>query len=71
MLSNIGMPGVILILVVALIVFGPNKLPEIGRAVGKSLREFKKATEDITEDIRKEISEEVKEIKQEKVDLKK
>jgi sec-independent protein translocase protein TatA len=71
MLSNIGMPGVILILVVALIVFGPNKLPEIGRAVGKSLREFKKATEDITEDIRKEIVEEVKEIKQEKVDLKK
>ncbi|GAB2575019.1 twin-arginine translocase TatA/TatE family subunit [Gracilibacillus alcaliphilus] len=47
MLSNIGFPGLILILVVALIVFGPSKLPEIGKAVGSSLREFKKATNDI------------------------
>lgn len=45
MLSNIGMPGLILILIVALVIFGPNKLPEIGRAFGKSIREFKKATE--------------------------
>ncbi|MFC0413989.1 twin-arginine translocase TatA/TatE family subunit [Cytobacillus solani] len=51
MLSNIGVPGLILILTVALIVFGPNKLPEIGRSFGKSLQEFKKATKEITEDI--------------------
>jgi sec-independent protein translocase protein TatA len=34
MLSNIGVPGLILILIVALVIFGPNKLPEIGRAFG-------------------------------------
>ncbi|WP_081772949.1 MULTISPECIES: twin-arginine translocase TatA/TatE family subunit [unclassified Bacillus (in: firmicutes)] len=57
MLSNIGVPGMILILIVALIVFGPNKLPEIGRAVGSSIREFKRASEGLTEEIKKEIKE--------------
>lgn len=71
MFSNIGGPGVILILIVALVVFGPNKLPEIGRAVGKSIREFKKATEGLAEDIREEIKEDIKDIKQDKVDLRK
>lgn len=47
MFSNIGVPGLILILIVALIVFGPSKLPEIGKAFGTSLREFKNATKDI------------------------
>ncbi|QGH37000.1 twin-arginine translocase TatA/TatE family subunit [Gracilibacillus salitolerans] len=47
MLSNIGFPGLILILLIALIIFGPSKLPEIGKAVGHSLREFKKATNDL------------------------
>ncbi|HHY74797.1 MAG TPA: twin-arginine translocase TatA/TatE family subunit [Bacillus bacterium] len=50
MFSNIGFPGLILILVIALIVFGPSKLPEIGRAVGSSLKEFKKATKELTKD---------------------
>lgn len=50
MFSQIGFPGLILILVIALIVFGPSKLPEIGKAVGSSLREFKKATNDIMSD---------------------
>lgn len=49
MLSNIGIPGLILILIVALIVFGPNKLPEIGKAFGHSLKEFKNATEELTD----------------------
>ncbi len=40
----IGIPSLILILVVALLIFGPNKLPEIGKAAGSSLREFKNAT---------------------------
>ncbi|RST76273.1 twin-arginine translocase TatA/TatE family subunit [Siminovitchia acidinfaciens] len=47
MLSNIGIPGLILILVIALIIFGPSKLPEIGRAAGSTLKEFKKATNDL------------------------
>lgn len=51
MLSNIGVPGLILILVLALIIFGPKKLPEIGRAFGQTLREFKKSTRDLTNDV--------------------
>ncbi|ARU61750.1 twin-arginine translocase TatA/TatE family subunit [Tumebacillus avium] len=47
MLANIGVPGMILILVLAVIVFGPNKLPEVGRAVGKGLREFKDGMRDV------------------------
>ncbi|GGL54095.1 twin-arginine translocase TatA/TatE family subunit [Sporolactobacillus putidus] len=49
-IGNIGIPGLILILVVALIIFGPSKLPEIGRAFGKSLKEFKNATQGLTSD---------------------
>jgi sec-independent protein translocase protein TatA len=71
MLSNIGVPGLILILVLALIVFGPNKLPEIGRAVGKSIREFKRATEGITNDIKEEFQDDLKEAQKEKIELKK
>ena len=41
MISNIGIPGLILILVLALIIFGPKKLPELGRAVGQTLKELK------------------------------
>jgi sec-independent protein translocase protein TatA len=45
-----GRPGVweiVLILVVALIIFGPAKLPELGRSIGKGIREFKQATKDL------------------------
>ncbi|EGL82674.1 Sec-independent protein translocase protein tatA/E-like protein [Caldalkalibacillus thermarum TA2.A1] len=41
MLSNIGFSELLVILVIALIVFGPHKLPELGRAAGKTIREFK------------------------------
>lgn len=44
MLQNIGIPGLILIVTLALIIFGPSKLPEIGRAFGSTLREFKQST---------------------------
>ncbi|GAM13409.1 MULTISPECIES: twin-arginine translocase TatA/TatE family subunit [Bacillota] len=50
MISNIGIPGLILILVLALIVFGPKKLPELGRAVGQTLREFKRSTKGLIEE---------------------
>ncbi|EQB36955.1 MULTISPECIES: twin-arginine translocase TatA/TatE family subunit [Virgibacillus] len=50
MLSSIGIPGLILILIIALVIFGPKKLPEIGKATGQTLKEFKKATNDLTRD---------------------
>jgi sec-independent protein translocase protein TatA len=50
MLQNIGIPGLILVLVIALIIFGPSKLPEIGRAFGSTLREFKKSTKELVSD---------------------
>ncbi|HAQ06420.1 MAG TPA: twin-arginine translocase TatA/TatE family subunit [Bacillus bacterium] len=62
MLNNIGVPGLILILVLALIIFGPKKLPEIGRAFGQTLREFKKSTKELTSDVMEEFEEEKKEI---------
>ena len=49
-MPNIGIPGLILILLLALIVFGPKKLPEIGRAFGQTLKEFKKSTRELTSD---------------------
>jgi sec-independent protein translocase protein TatA len=45
MFGSIGMPELILIFVVALLVFGPKKLPEIGKSLGKGLAEFKKASD--------------------------
>jgi sec-independent protein translocase protein TatA len=50
-ISNIGIPGLILILVLALIIFGPSKLPELGRAFGTTLKEFKKSTKELTDDM--------------------
>jgi len=46
-LSSIGIPGLILILIIALIVFGPSKLPELGRAFGRTLSEFKSSTREL------------------------
>lgn len=46
-IANIGIPGLILIIVLALIIFGPKKLPEIGKAAGQTLKEFKGATNDL------------------------
>ncbi|USK34497.1 twin-arginine translocase TatA/TatE family subunit [Bacillus sp. F19] len=45
--GNIGIPGLILIIILALIIFGPSKLPELGRAAGNTLKEFKNATRDL------------------------
>ena len=44
---NIGMPELILILVVALLIFGPTKLPELARSLGKGLAEFRRASQDL------------------------
>ena len=55
MLGSIGMPELLLIFVVALLVFGPKKLPEIGKSLGRGLAEFKKASDDLKKTIENEI----------------
>lgn len=54
-MGPIGFPELVLIFIVALVVFGPRKLPELGRSLGKTLAEFKRATNDIKQSIEKEI----------------
>ncbi len=51
---SIGIPGLILIVIVVLILFGPTKLPQLSQAIGKSLKEFKKATNEATDNDLKE-----------------
>lgn len=48
--ANIGIPGLILIVILALIIFGPKKLPEIGKAAGQTLHEFKSSANDLMSD---------------------
>ena len=55
MFGTLGGPEIFLILVVALIVFGPRKLPEIGKSVGKMLAEFRKASNDFKRTIEDEV----------------
>ncbi len=47
---GLGLPEILLILVIALLIFGAAKLPEIGKALGKALSEFKKGTQEFTSD---------------------
>lgn len=62
MFGSLGIPELILIFIVALIVFGPKRLPEIGRTLGKAMGEFKKATDDFKNTIEREVQ--VEELKQ-------
>lgn len=55
MFGSIGMPELIVIFVVALIVFGPRKLPELGKSLGKSLAEFKRASNELRNTLDEEI----------------
>ena len=48
-LGNIGAPELIIIAVIALIIFGPGKLPEVAQSLGRGVREFRKAASDVTE----------------------
>ncbi|MBH0229513.1 twin-arginine translocase TatA/TatE family subunit [Halobacillus yeomjeoni] len=54
MLSSIGIPGLILILTIALVIFGPKKLPEIGKAAGETLKEFKNSARDLSDDTKEQ-----------------
>jgi len=54
-MGPVGVPEMIIILVIALIVFGPRKLPELGRSLGKSLGEFKRASNDLRNTLDEEI----------------
>jgi TatA/E family protein of Tat protein translocase len=66
MFGSVGMPELILIFVVALLVFGPKKLPELGKSLGRGLAEFKKASEDL----KKTIEDEIEQGKKEAADVK-
>src|SRR5262245_66666530 len=55
MFGSIGMPEMLIILVIALIIFGPRKLPELGRSLGKSLAEFKRASNELKNTLEEEI----------------
>ena len=55
MFGSIGMPELIIILVIALIIFGPRKLPELGKSLGRSLNEFKRASADLQNTLEQEI----------------
>ncbi len=56
-MPSIGFGEILLILVLGLVIFGPKRLPEIGRTVGRSLREFRRAASDLRSDIEADVNE--------------
>ena len=67
MFGSIGMPEMIIILVIALIIFGPRKLPELGKSLGRSLNEFKRASNELRNTLEEEIK--VEERKEQKAQI--
>ncbi len=73
---NLGFPEIVIIFIVALVIFGPRKLPELGRSLGKGLSEFKRASnelkrtwEDEVEAVKHEVDVEDQELKKIQTDL--
>ena len=56
MFGSLGIPEILFILVVALLIFGPRRLPEIGRTIGRALGEFRRATTDLKRSIDTELT---------------
>jgi TatA/E family protein of Tat protein translocase len=56
--GSLGLPEILFILVVALLVFGPRRLPEVGKTLGKAMREFRRATTDLKRSVEVEMSRE-------------
>lgn len=70
MFGSIGVPELIIIFAIALLIFGPKKLPEVGRSIGRALREFRKTSDEIKGKIEEEIqAEEFKEMKKDIEDI--
>jgi TatA/E family protein of Tat protein translocase len=55
MFGSIGMPELVIIFVIALIIFGPRKLPELGKSLGRSINEFKKASNELRSTLEDEV----------------
>lgn len=55
-MGNLGLPEIAFIFILALLIFGPNKLPEIGRTIGKGMAEFRKATNELKRSINTELA---------------
>jgi sec-independent protein translocase protein TatA len=55
MFGSIGMPELIIIFVIALLIFGPRKLPELGRSLGRSIGEFRRASNELRNTLEEEI----------------
>ncbi len=70
---NLGFPELVVIFVVALLVFGPRKLPDLGRSLGKGLAEFKRASNELKrtweEEVRSEVQSEEEELRKIQQDL--
>jgi len=56
-MGPLGIQEMVLILVIALVIFGPKRLPELGRSIGKTLAEFRRASNEIKHNIEKELEE--------------
>ena len=68
---NIGMPELIIIFLMALVVFGPRQLPQIGRVIGRALNEFRKGMQDLMDTVQQEPFDEINKEEEEKSEKRK
>ncbi len=58
--GKLGLGEIVVILIIALIVVGPKKLPEVGRSIGKAINEFKKGSKEMTDELKNSIDDDEK-----------